>query len=96
MATFSAEVDGYQGARIFDEHGRYVTSLPTFGQAVTVAGMLNNGGNFPGRPVLLAEYNRRKRNDRQSTVKVANGKTCNRPIRGVKQPTTESSKPRGY
>jgi len=96
MSTFSAE-STMQGARIVDEHGRVVASgMTTWHHAEQVAALLNTGRRFSGRAVLLAQYNRAKRNDRNGETRVVNGKTCNSPIKGVKAPVINSSRPRGY
>jgi hypothetical protein len=96
MTTFLAEA-GVNGSRIVDEYDRVVMSgITTYESASTIAGMLNSGLRFPGRRELLAQYNRAKRNDRNGAPRVANGKTCNSPIKGVKAPVINSSRPRGY
>ena len=96
MSTFMAEA-GINGSRIIDEHDRVVASgITTYETASTIAGMLNSGLRFPGRRELLAQYNGAKRNDRNSEPRIFNGKTCNTPMKGVKAPVINSSKPRGY
>ena len=97
MPTFTPEYSAYLGASIVDEFGRTaVSSLASFAEAQRIAHLLNTSPRFPGRALLLANYHRSKNNDRNNNVRTANGKTCNRPIKGVKQPVINSSKPRGY
>lgn len=87
---------GAQGFRVVNPFGRTVTSgVTTFAAAQEMAELLSSGSRFRGRGVVLDGVRRSARRD-SGEVRTANGKTCNRPIKGVKQVVTESSRPRGY
>ena len=93
--TFTVE-PGASGWRIVNQFGRTVNSgITTPSAAHEMADLLNSGSRFRGRGLVLDGVRRAQRKD-NGEARLANGKTCNRPIKGVKQPVINSAKPRGY